>query len=97
MKLCSEVEDVQFGNADNLGNLFATDELLKLWLSDQKCSNYEKRCRLRRAALQCGLHEAAGIAFIRIHIHKMKTIEDSDAGKESMTKSHLFHKQFFQC
>ncbi|XP_071487733.1 uncharacterized protein [Diadema antillarum] len=55
-------KDIDVRNKDNLEWLFRTDKLLEDWVSNQECSNYEKRCRLREATASklCDRQDVAG-------------------------------------
>ncbi|XP_071487742.1 uncharacterized protein [Diadema antillarum] len=52
-------EDVDARNRENLEWMFRTDKLLEDWVSSQKCSNYEIRCRLREAVEKCDRKDVA--------------------------------------
>ncbi|XP_041469933.1 uncharacterized protein LOC121419543 [Lytechinus variegatus] len=48
-------------NAEDLKAVFKTDVMLEEWVQEQKCSNYEVRCRLRQAAERCNRQDIADI------------------------------------
>ncbi|XP_041469932.1 uncharacterized protein LOC121419542 [Lytechinus variegatus] len=52
-------------NAEDLKAVFKTDVMLEEWVQEQKCSNYEVRCRLRQAAEQCNRQDIADIFITR--------------------------------
>ncbi|XP_041469929.1 uncharacterized protein LOC121419540 [Lytechinus variegatus] len=54
-------ESIAKRNAEDLKAVFKTDVMLEEWVQEQKCSNYEVRCRLRQAAEQCNRQDIADI------------------------------------
>ncbi|XP_072166082.1 uncharacterized protein [Diadema setosum] len=56
-------KDIEARNKENLKWLFRTDRLLEDWVSNQECSNYEIRCRLRKAAEKCDRRDVADICI----------------------------------
>ena len=54
-------EEIERMNRENIKMLLGTDHMLLDWLTGQQCSNYERRCRLRKAATDGNRNDLKGM------------------------------------
>ncbi|XP_063959822.1 uncharacterized protein LOC129267046 [Lytechinus pictus] len=59
--LAKAADSIAKRNVEDLKAVFETGTMLEGWVQEQKCSNFEVRCRLRQAAEQCSRQDIADI------------------------------------